>query len=321
MATAYMITNRNTEADGLGSDLSQLRYYRSESTGTDRYSLANWEKITQADFRKNLIQEMKDFPLVPEGENENQKHISLFIHGYNNNWTDALSRYSQIQDSLYTGPDGLGVLVLFSWPSNGKTSSYLSDRSDAADSRNDVAKVFVDLHDHVLSMQKIAIRTNDEEKLCRAKISVIAHSMGNYVIQKALATASKQLNNPQLITLIHQLAMVAADVDNDIFDKSKPVDDDGSLMANLCYRITALYTGLDQVLGASAGLKHFGTRRLGRSGLANPNNVYDNICQFDVSTQVKGAAHIHSGIFEKQEGIDFLSQVLKGVDRGVISEG
>ena len=57
--------------------------------------------------------------------------------------------------------------------------------------------------------------------------------------------------------------MVAADVDNDLFQNDRPQEDDGSLMSNLCYRIGALYTGLDEVLGASAGLKHFGKRRLG----------------------------------------------------------
>jgi hypothetical protein len=56
-------------------------------------------------------------------------------------------------------------------------------------------------------------------------------------------------------------------VDNDLFQKDKAETEDGPLMANLCYRISALYTGLDDVLGASAGLKHFGKRRLGRSGL------------------------------------------------------
>jgi hypothetical protein len=40
-------------------------------------------------------------------------------------------------------------------------------------------------------------------------------------------------------------------------------------MVNLTYRITGLYSGRDEVLGASAGLKQFGTRRLGRSGLAH----------------------------------------------------
>ena len=56
--------------------------------------------------------------------------------------------------------------------------------------------------------------------------------------------------------------MVAADVDNSLFDMGAPDNNDGSATANLTYRITALYRGRDGVLGASAGLKHFGIRRL-----------------------------------------------------------
>jgi tripartite-type tricarboxylate transporter receptor subunit TctC len=41
-------------------------------------------------------------------------------------------------------------------------------------------------------MQILASKTNDPSKLCRAKISVIAHSMGNYVMQKALAVTSRE---------------------------------------------------------------------------------------------------------------------------------
>ena len=67
---------------------------------------------------------------------------------------------------------------------------------------------------------------------------------------------------------------------------------DGSLMANLCYRVGALYTGLDQVLGASARLKHLGTRRLGRSGLADRNNAWDN-----VSTSMSPIRSIHPKAF------------------------
>ena len=61
--------------------------------------------------------------------------------------------------------------------------------------------------------------------------------------------------------------MVAADVDNDIFRNGETVSHgDGEGLANLSYRITALYTGRDNVLGASAGLKHFGKHQLARSG-------------------------------------------------------
>jgi hypothetical protein len=129
--------------------------------------------------------------------------------------------------------------------------------------------------------------------------------------------AARRLNSPQLITLIHQLAMVAADVDNDLFQKDQPDTSDGSLMANLCYRIAALYTPLDNVLGASAGLKHFGKRRLGRSGLADRDNVYDNVFDVDVTNLIV-KKNIHSAVFLSPKAMDLLEIVLRGFDRSVI---
>jgi hypothetical protein len=67
--------------------------------------------------------------------------------------------------------------------------------------------------------------------------------------------------------------MVAGDVDNDLFRHGENVTHgDGEGISNLSYRITALYSGRDNALGASAGLKHFGKRRLGRAGLLPASN-------------------------------------------------
>jgi hypothetical protein len=69
-----------------------------------------------------------------------------------------------------------------------------------------------------------------------------------------------------------------------------PDNNDGNAIANLTYRITALYIGRDSVLGASAGLKHFGIRRLGRSGLSNrlplaeASSPTDNVWDIDCSS-------------------------------------
>jgi esterase/lipase superfamily enzyme len=107
----------------------------------------------------------------------------------------------------------------------------------------------------------------DPAKACKAKISVIAHSMGNYLTQMAMFHAWKRNNSPLAISLVNQLLMVAADVDNDIFDSGEQIGDgDGEGIASLTYRVTAFYSGRDPVLGVSAGLKHFFKRRLGRNG-------------------------------------------------------
>ena len=309
-----MITNRNVDGNQLGDKRDELRFYISDKASLN--TLGNWTELSHDAFSDRLIQIAGRFPLVEESENEKQKHVSFFIHGYNNDWKEAVTRYRQLQRDLYAGPDGLGQLILFTWPSNATTYGYLPDREDARASGPDVAEVFVDLHDHLVKMQR-ATAIKGTTPPCRAKVSVIAHSMGNYVLQKALAVASKQLNNPQLITLVHQVAMVAADVDNDLFQEDQPQDSDGSLMANLCYRIGAIYTGRDDVLGASAGLKHFGKRRLGRSGLANRDAVYDNVFDLDVSKILpKNATNIHSAVFEHAATLKVLRLLLTGRDRG-----
>jgi len=314
MPKAMMITNRNVKGKQLGRDRDKLRFYISDQANAD--SLSAWTERNEDQFRDDLVLIASQFPRVDESQNEQQKHITFFIHGYNNSWNDAVKRYLQIQKELY-GDGGLGQLILFTWPSDGSTFDYLPDREDARASAPDLAQIFVHVHDYLVTRQRATALT--EAQPCRAKISLIAHSMGNYVTQKALAVASKMLNNPQLITLIHQGAMVAADVDNDLFQDSQPQDSDGSLMANLCYRIGALYTGRDEVLGASAGLKHFGKRRLGRSGLADANAVYDNIFDFDVTPLLpEDATNIHSAIFEHPSTLKLLQFILMGRDRSLL---
>jgi hypothetical protein len=195
----------------------------------------------------------------------------------------------------------LGECVLFTWPSDGQTTSYLPDRRDARASAADLAELLDGFYVWLLDRQEAA--TRDPKLACRAKVSVIAHSMGNYVLQKAAQMAWSRRNQPLLVSLINQLVMVAADVDNDLFASGETTDgSDGDALANLTYRITALYSGLDQVLGVSAGLKHFGKRRLGRSGIPNgtprPDNVWDVDCTPFFEQGPKTKSGIHSAYFE-----------------------
>jgi Alpha/beta hydrolase of unknown function (DUF900) len=243
MATSFMISNRKLSDNELTHqiDLRNTHYFVSSEAASKLTDLSRWQKVTGDQFRDMLVQEASKFPDIGDDNNEDQKHVSLFIHGYNNTWQEAVTRYCQIQRDIFAGKKGLGIPVLFTWPSNGMAAAYLPDREDARASAPQLADVFVHLHDHLSMMQRAAasnlVRSGSVEgknttTLCRAKVSVIAHSMGNYVMQNALAIASRKINNPQLITLIHQLVMVAADVDNDIFQTDKPGDSDGSLMSN-----------------------------------------------------------------------------------------
>jgi esterase/lipase superfamily enzyme len=310
MPAYWMISNRTVEADGFGSEQGSLTYWVSDRGPL--WDLKNWQKRSAKDFKKLLVNAASQFPLLDHAQHENQSHVSFFVHGYNNGW--------QLCGELYTGDAGLGLCISFDWPSLGSVLGYLPDRARARDCANDLANVLSQLYDWLMVKQADSVA--DPGEACRAKVSMISHSMGNYVLQKALASAWTRKNQPLLVSLINQLVMVAADVDNDLFDSESSDGTDGDAIANLTYRITALYSGRDAVLGASAGLKHFGTRRLGRSGLlTRPPREKDNIWDVDCSgffPASAGGMDIHSAYFETQATLDLMRHILKGVDRSVL---
>lgn len=317
MPRYWMITNRTIGKDGLGSSRGALSWWTSE--GGDPKAFSSWTRVSAGQFQKALVEATSQFPPLPgDLDHTDQRHLTLFIHGFNNSWAEAAGRYEQICTSLFDTDRPLGICVLFTWPSGGLPTDYLPDRGEAEATAPDLAEVLDQLHDWMALKQKQAAK--DPAKACRAKTSIIAHSMGNFVLQKAMQAAWTRANRPLLLSLVNQLLMVAADVDNNLFGSGEQqTGSDGDAIANLCYRVTALYTGRDPVLGVSAGLKHFGKRRLGRSGLDGSLPVPDNVWAQDCSALIPPEAHdIHSSYFQAPKVIQLMDEILRGVDRKVI---
>lgn len=299
-------------------DQGPLQFFVTDKLPLDDFR--NWQLVSVDDFKKLLVGATDKFPPLDHAANEQQGHATFFIHGYNNGWQDAARRYKGICDSLYSGPNSLGICVSFDWPSLNSVLGYLPDREHAQNCASDLVVVLDELYDWLLDKQQDAVA--DPPNPCKAKVSVIAHSMGNYLVQKAMATVWTRKNQPLLVSLINQLVMVAADVDSDLFEPGSSDGSDGTALANLTYRITALYSGRDAVLGASAGLKHFGTRRLGRSGLAvrpptGKDNVWDNDCSGFFPSDMSGMA-IHSAYFDNAGVMKLMGDILRGLDRSVL---
>src|ERR1051325_1240250 len=112
MPTAMMITNRNVLGNQLGDERDTLRYYISDKASLD--TLSNCTELVRDEaqdlhpFRDKLIEIAGSFPPIDESENEKQKHVSFFIHGYNNTWTEGVTRYRKLQTALYADQTGLG---------------------------------------------------------------------------------------------------------------------------------------------------------------------------------------------------------------------
>jgi esterase/lipase superfamily enzyme len=316
-----MINDRSQNGVGPDVNFDGLTYWVSDKVPlTD---IKNWRQVTRANFQKLLVAASDRFPVYDLAENEKQSHVTLFVHGYNQTFAKAARSYQELCARLFEGPDSLGLCILYDWPSRGNLLGYQPDRSHARLCARDLADVLSALFDWLVKKQEQTIA--NPAKACKAKVSPIAHSMGNYVVQKAMAAAWTRKNQPLLVSLINQLVMVAADVDSDLFDSGAPDNDDGNAIANLTYRITALYTGRDSVLGASAGLKHFGMRRLGRSGLANyppfsdAPPPTDNVWHVDCSSFFKpDVGDIHGAYFLAEGTLNLMRHVLRGLDRGVL---
>lgn len=318
----WLITNRNIEGNGFGTSQADLTYWTLIAPGLPLDVLASWQAQSADSFRQLLIQTADQFPSPFGVAPEQQKHICLFIHGYNVAWTGAMNTYGNVAAGLFDGPDSLGELISFDWPSKGALLGYLPDRAEARKTGDDLTEVLSDLYDWMSFKQQQTAMSTDNA--CKAKTSIIAHSMGNYALEYAMNAVWTRKNMPLLVSLLQEVLMVAADVDNDLFREGENVSHgDGEGLANLSYRITALYTGRDNVLGASAGLKHFGKRRLGRAGLDRtcpvPDNVWDIDCTSILDPAI-GGIDIHGEYFAPSENVcyNLMRSILQGVDRSLL---
>lgn len=93
--------------------------------------------------------------------------VLLFIHGFNNSFTEAAQRAAQLAyDLAFPGPT-----VLFSWPSDGDVLTYTRDEEKAKTAWRHMADVLDDL-----------------TRLGKGvPVYVIAHSMGNRIFTQGLA--------------------------------------------------------------------------------------------------------------------------------------
>lgn len=168
--------------------------------------------------------------IQPSVGNPKGKQVLLFVHGFNNDVPAVLDRALSLQETY-------GVEVIpFSWPANGGgikgVASYRDDKNDAKISvgafNRVVGKIFqllVDMNRQwVADLEKRAteLHGDDSEKWdrfvthglskhCPFKVSLMLHSMGNYLFKHFMlsSTYSNQL------VVFDNVVMVAADTNND----------------------------------------------------------------------------------------------------------
>ncbi len=131
--------------------------------------------------------------------------VLVFVHGYNTRFEEAVYRLAQIvHDS------GARVTpVLFTWPSRGTLLAYAYDRESANYSRDGLEA----------ALQALA----RDPKV--GEISILAHSMGNWVTIEALRQMS--IRDRGISTKIKNVMLAAPDVDVDVFRRQIKLIDEG----------------------------------------------------------------------------------------------
>jgi len=105
----WMITNRNTKSDGFGDEFSKMTFWKNESDKVDDF--AAWKSMSTDEFRQSVVQVADTFPDPISTPSEDQKHVTIFVHGFDNSWSSAVQRYGRIVENLFSGPESLGLCV------------------------------------------------------------------------------------------------------------------------------------------------------------------------------------------------------------------
>jgi esterase/lipase superfamily enzyme len=184
----------------------------------------------------------------------NKPGVLLFIHGYNNSFTEASQRAAQLAyDLAFPGPT-----VLFSWPSNGDMLSYTRDEEKTRTAWRQMAEVL----DQLTSLAP------------GVPVYVVAHSMGNRIFVQGLAELLRR--RPGADRALRQVVLASPDIGEEEFRDRWRFE----LKSANPPRYTLYASDQDLPVGLSAWLH--GEPRLGSGG--GSINVLSGLDSIDAST-------------------------------------
>ncbi len=206
-------TNRRPSADGQGftgerhsrTTLGQVTVRVPEAHRIGETGSSFWSKLKRLDFRDDRlrlhgmkVQDAADFyaSLQSAMQKEETPHALFFLHGFNVSFEDAAIRAAQLGCDLAVP----GATAFFSWPSRGNVVAYPADEASIEASERAITDFLVDF-----AAQSGA-----------AKVHVIAHSMGNRGLLRALQRIAASAETRGKVKF-GQIFLAAPDVDRDLF--------------------------------------------------------------------------------------------------------
>ncbi|MEP9351530.1 alpha/beta hydrolase [Xanthobacter sp. KR7-225] len=151
--------------------------------------------VRDAVYRDTQQQFLADLNAELARRAKGQKKVFIFVHGYNTQYAEALYRLSQM--AVDSGASG--VPVLFTWASRATTEAYVYDNNSATAARDALEETV-----------RLAFASNAEQ------VSIMAHSMGNWVTVEALRQI-RISGKGVPVERLDQVILAAPDIDVDVF--------------------------------------------------------------------------------------------------------
>jgi esterase/lipase superfamily enzyme len=151
--------------------------------------------VREAVFRDTKAEFLADLKAELAARPPGQRKAAIFVHGYNTQFNEAMYRILQLTDDSRSPM----VPVLFTWASRGKTEGYLYDNNSATAARDGLEETI-----------RLVFDSGAEE------VTILAHSMGNWVTVEALRQIKISGNLPP-IERLGAVVLAAPDIDVDVF--------------------------------------------------------------------------------------------------------
>ncbi|MCQ8103064.1 alpha/beta hydrolase [Methylomonas sp. SURF-2] len=222
---------------------------------------------------------------------QDMKHSSdvlIYIHGFNVAWTDAVGSALALQLMLRNAPtrdeSQTVQVVLFSWPSDGLALpwvSYKSDRSEASGSGAAVGRGFLKLRDFLADLRDKAKKGGGQP--CGQDIHLLCHSMGNFLLQSALARIADFTPGNSLPRIFEHVFLCAPDVDDNALEPGQPLGSIDQIARNV-----SLYHNRGDTAMVISDYSKGNPERLGGAGAAHPAMLHNKVHQIDCTPVVHG---------------------------------
>ena len=248
---------------------------------------------------------------------KDRSDVLIFIHGYAYDFDDELKAILDLKKLFIDNPASPVEHILFvSWPASSSIVplTYFDDKASSINSGASLMRLF-----YFYTQFLKDIFSSRDLTPCNQRIHIMAHSMGNRVLQSMLYSLKKE----NILRVIDQVLLLNSDVTYKVFEDSEDSFNKLPLLAN---RISIYLNRKDAILGISQFTKNILTPRLGKNGPSDIEKFKDIIsvidCTFaedDILDGLKYDIGNHWGYLSSSQVQSDIFQNLYGIDRNLIT--